>query len=152
MSDIALPIGKKFRSQGRTLGEGDFTLLTNLTWTFDTIHSDAQWMKENSRFGERILAGPCVLSVAIGLARTSRIFDVFAENGLRIIALLGFEDVRFTAPVLPGDTLRVESEIVEARPSSKENQYVIKVMDTVYKQTGERCMSAVRAMLFEKVR
>jgi acyl dehydratase len=33
------------------------------------------------------------------------------------LAFLGIDKVRFTAPVFIGDTIRVESEVIEVRPS-----------------------------------
>ena len=50
----------------------------------------------------------------------------------------GFEEFRWPRPVRPGDTLRVESEILEVRPSnSRPTQGVIKVRSTTYNQAGE---------------
>ncbi len=50
----------------------------------------------------------------------------------------GFEEFRWPRPVRPGDTLRVESEILEVRPSnSRPTQGLIKVRSTTYNQAGE---------------
>ena len=50
----------------------------------------------------------------------------------------GFEEFRWPAPVRPGDELRVESEILEVRPSqSRPTQGLIKVRTTTYNQRGE---------------
>ena len=143
-----LPLGKKFVSKGRTIGEGDFTLLTNLTWTTSPIHADAQYMK-STQFGDRILAGPCVLSVVVGLSSTSGVQDALWDGKHRLVALLGFEDVRFLSPVLPGDTLTVESEIVDARPTKKANRGVLRIKDVARNQKGQVVMEGVRAELFE---
>ena len=145
-----LPLGEKFRSaQGRTLSEGDFSLLTNLTWTTSALHSDKEYMKRTP-FGERILAGPCVLALVLGLTRWSGLYQAFERCGLRTTALLGYEEVRFTAPVLPGDTLTSESEILDARQTKNPSRAVVKVRDTGYKQTGEKVMEGTRLMLMER--
>ena len=50
----------------------------------------------------------------------------------------GFEKLRWPLPVRPGDELRVESEILEVRPSkSHPQQGLIKVRTTTLNQNGE---------------
>ena len=64
-------------------------------------------------FGERILPEACVLSTTIGLANTSRIRGLMADHGFKLVAE-PIENVRFTSVVYPGDTIKVESEILDA--------------------------------------
>ena len=50
----------------------------------------------------------------------------------------GFEELRWPLPVRPGDELRVESEVLEVRPSkSHPEQGLIKVRTTTLNQNGE---------------
>ena len=50
----------------------------------------------------------------------------------------GFDDFRWPRPVRPGDELRVESEVLEIRPSkSRPDQGLIKVKTTTLNQNGE---------------
>jgi acyl dehydratase len=50
----------------------------------------------------------------------------------------GFEELRWPLPVRPGDELRVESEVLEVRPSkSRPQQGLIKVRTTTLNQNGE---------------
>jgi len=50
----------------------------------------------------------------------------------------GIEDFRWPRPVRPGDELRVESEVLEMRPSrSRPDQGLIKVRTTALNQDGE---------------
>ncbi len=50
----------------------------------------------------------------------------------------GFDDFRWPRPVRSGDELRVESEVLEVRPSkSRPDQGVIKVRTTTLNQNGE---------------
>jgi len=150
MKDIlgGIPYGEKRRSISRTIGEGDFSTLVNLNWTIGPIHTDREHMK-STEFGERILPGVCVLSTTIGLANTSRVRSLMAAQGLRLVALLGFESVRFTGPVYPGDTITVESEILDARPSSDPTRCVARLKDVTSRQTGEIVLEAVRTELYE---
>jgi acyl dehydratase len=50
----------------------------------------------------------------------------------------GFDEFRWPRPVRPGDELRVESEVLEVRPSkSRPNQGLVKVRMTTLNQYGE---------------
>jgi acyl dehydratase len=50
----------------------------------------------------------------------------------------GFDELRWPRPVRPGDELRVESEVLEVRPSkSRPGQGIIKVRTTTLNQNGE---------------
>lgn len=50
----------------------------------------------------------------------------------------GFDELRWPLPVRPGDELRVESEILEARPlKSRNDRGLIKVKTTTLNQHGE---------------
>jgi acyl dehydratase len=109
----------------------------NLNWTVGPIHADSEHMKSTA-FGERILPGVCVLSTTIGLANTSRIRGLMNEHGFKLVALLGFESVRFTSAVYPGDTITVESEILDARASSAPKRCVARLKDVTRRQTGDR--------------
>lgn len=61
---------------------------------------------------------------------------------------MGFEDFRWPKPVYPGDELRVESEVLEVRPSkSRPNQGLIKVRNTTLNQKGEAVQIAIGSLL-----
>jgi acyl dehydratase len=61
---------------------------------------------------------------------------------------LGFEEFRWPRPVRPGDQLRVESEVLEVRPSqSRADQGLIKVRTTTLNQDGEAVQVQVGTLL-----
>ena len=50
----------------------------------------------------------------------------------------GFDELRWPRPVRPGDELRVETEVLEVRPSkSRPEQGLVKVRTTTLNQNGE---------------
>jgi len=56
----------------------------------------------------------------------------------------GFDELRWPAPVRPGDELRVESEILEVRPlKSRADRGVVKVRTTTLNQRGEAVQVSV---------
>ena len=51
---------------------------------------------------------------------------------------IGFDEFRWPHPVRPGDELRLESEVIEVRPSkSRPEQGLIKVRTTTFNQDGK---------------
>lgn len=150
MGDITamVPIGATFKSQGRTLGEGDFTLITNLTWTTSELHANYEKMKD-TQFGERILAGPCVAAVVVGLSGTSDLHRALHQAGIRLVAMLGMEKVTFPSPVKPNDTLWCETEIVTARLTRNPKRGVLTMIDRGINQRGQVVSEATRNALFE---
>lgn len=61
---------------------------------------------------------------------------------------LGFEEFRWPRPVRPGDELRVESEVLEVRPSeSRLDHGLIKVKTTTLNQHGEAVQVLVGNLL-----
>ena len=66
---------------------------------------------------------------------------LLVEGGLPLaggIIGAGVEEVRWPRPVRPGDRLRVESEVLEVRPSrSRPDQGLAKIRTTALNQNGE---------------
>jgi acyl dehydratase len=88
---------------------------------------------KNSIFGQRIAHGMLTLSIASGLSlRTG------ARSPVEILAFLGMDNVRLLAPVFIGDTIRVESEVIEVRPSkSRLGAGILRFKNTVKNQRDE---------------
>jgi len=60
----------------------------------------------------------------------------------------GFDACRWPRPVRPGDELRVESEVLEVRPSqSRPDQGLIKVRTTTLNQHGEAVQSLIGTLI-----
>src|SRR5437016_11090346 len=71
-------------------------------------------------------------------ALTMRLLVESEFNPVGGIVGAGFEELRWPLPVRPGDELRVESEVLEVRPSkSHPQQGLIKVRITTLNQNGE---------------
>jgi 3-hydroxybutyryl-CoA dehydratase len=59
--------------------------------------------------------------------------DLFQDS---VIALVAIEKAQFLATVHPGDTIRTEVEVLEKRPTSKEDRGIVVFRDHVYNQNG----------------
>lgn len=144
---IEIPEGYGFsvRSRGRTITEGDFSLMTNLTWTTSEIHTNKELMAD-SDLGERLLAGGCVIAFALGLS-TPAIKPGLEERHIRLIAMLGYDAVRFKAPLRPGDTIYVESRLASLVSTSKPGRGAISFDDTLVDGAGRVICTYTRTQL-----
>ena len=105
------PVGRRFQTAGRTIGEGDFSTLTNLTWTNGPSHSDKEFMA--AKGGERQLAVPVIASVMVGLASKHWFTYVFRHEYQSAIVEANHLEIELHKPVEPGDTLRVDCEVLD---------------------------------------
>jgi acyl dehydratase len=129
-------VGEKATSPGRTVTEADIVMFAALSGDWSELHTNAEYMKD-SPFGERIAHGLLTLSIAYGLALRTR-----RKPPIDILAFLGIDKARFKVPVLIGDTVKVESEVIEARPSkSTPHAGILRFKNTVKNQRDESVAS-----------
>ena len=85
--------------------------------------------------------------IASGLQTIGLSFKLFVETGVLSACSLGspgLDEVRWRAPVRPGDTLRVVAEVLEARPStSKPDRGIVRILYTTLNQRGEVVASLI---------
>lgn len=108
MASIPLPIGAR-ASVSKTVSESDVYLFAGVTGDFAPNHVDAAHMAK-SAYGQRIAHGALIVGF---MSRASS--DVFAgyppaDDGATPVSL-GYDRVRFLAPVFFGDTVTVNYEI-----------------------------------------
>jgi len=145
-----LPIGIVERSRGRTISDGEFAVLTSMTWTTGQMHANKEFMKKRSQFGERILGGPVVVAVASGIQYQSHWHRFTEKYQVKAIAAVGV-DAKYRGPVFPGDTLYVDVCLADARPSkSRPGQGVLIFDDKVVNQRDELVLEMKRTLLFER--
>ena len=102
-------VGRVFRSPGCTLTESEIVSFA-LTYDPQPFHMDKEAARDTP-FGGLIASG--FQTLALG-------FRLFYQTGAIAGCSLGgsgVDELRWTAPVRPGDTLRVEVEVVEQQPS-----------------------------------
>lgn len=128
-------------TQGFTITETHLVNWASLTGDWLPLHMDSEYAS-STPFGGRLVHGPLTLSLALGLSTKSGLFD--PESA---IAWLGLDEVRATAPVRPGDTIKVKLEIVEARPTSKPGRGVIRIGYRVENQRAEVVLTFTNSLL-----
>jgi 3-hydroxybutyryl-CoA dehydratase len=102
-------LGESFVSPGRTVTETDLILFSGITGDWHLMHTNVEYARK-SQFGERIAHGMLILS--IGTALLFRLGDnvLFPKS---FIAFYGIDKLRFVKPVLIGDTISCQAEVVE---------------------------------------
>jgi len=99
----------------RTVTEADNVFFTALTHNPAALHLDEEYCREHTEFGTRVVNSCFTLGLMVGIS--------VAETTLgTTVANLGWDEVRFPKPVFHGDTLRVESDVIELRESKSRPQ------------------------------
>ena len=143
-------IGYKYTSPGRTLTEADFVQLHNLCWVISETHTNEEFAK-HTRFGSRILPGPCILAIALGLDNVGDFRLALRGEGKQLQALLEYEYVRFLTPVRPGDTVHLEIEVLEARDTKTAGRQIMRIKDHLVNQNGDTVLESVRKSIIGKI-
>jgi len=126
---------------GRTISEADNTWFALLTNNQHPLHSDAHYAAQ-TQHGQRVVLGPLVFSVGIGLT-------VAAVSG-RARANLEIEKIEHHLPTFNGDTLYSESTVLGVHESRQGDRGVGSVETRVRNQRGEVVMTFRRKVLVPK--
>lgn len=133
-------VGEVFKAPGFTLSEGQI-LEFALTYDPQPIHIDAQAAAQ-SPYGGLIASGFQTLGLCFRMVIQSGVFETVSMGGP------GIDELRFLAPVRPGDTIRAEAEILEVTPSrSKPDRGIMKIGYRGYNQHGDKVISFIVIML-----
>ena len=98
----------------RTVTEADNVFFTAMTHNPAQLHLDEEYCK-TTEFGTRIVNSLFTLGLMIGISVGETTLGTTVAN-------LGMDEVRFPKPVFHGDTLRIESEVLELRESKSRPQ------------------------------
>jgi 3-hydroxybutyryl-CoA dehydratase len=129
-------LGETQVTRARTITETDVVMFSMFSGDWYPLHTDQEYAKK-SPFGERIAHGMLVLSVMTGLVQL--------DPGY-IIAFYGMENVRFLAPTKIGDTIRVESKVVD-KVEKGEKAGVVSFLVEVKNQNEKTVASTIMKML-----
>ena len=127
----------------RTVTETDNVLFTTMTMNPAPMHLDADYASR-SEFGRPLVNSMFTVALVVGLSVPELTLGT-------IVAQLGMTDISFPAPVFHGDTIRVETEVVEARESKSRPQAGIVVFEhRAYNQRDELVCRARRTGLMHR--
>lgn len=139
-----LEVGQRIRHvQGRTITEADNTLFCAMTMNTQPLHLNADFAAQ-SMYGQRIVNGLLTLALAVGLS----VPDLTEGT---VVANLGYDQVVHPNPVFHGDTLYVESEVLEKRESrSNPERGIVRLKHVGRKPDGTIAVEFERTVLFLK--
>lgn len=121
----------------KTISESDIYLFAGITGDLAPNHVNEAFMKETS-YGTRIAHGVLILGFAS--TATTLFLKASGLNGVSV----GYNRVRFTAPVFIGDTIEVDYVFREM--DEEKNRGFSDV--TVRNQDGEVCLVAEHVLAF----
>lgn len=119
--------GQEFATMARTVTESDVVTFVGLGGFFEEIWLDARKSQRDNLYPGRLVPGYLTLVLAEGL---------FVLTGCmhNAVGLLGLTDLRFTAPVMCGDTIRCSVSITNARPTKNPSRGLIECNHSVINQ------------------
>jgi acyl dehydratase len=137
-------IGQKFEHGiRRTITEADNVLFSAMTHNPAPLHLDAEYMK-GTEFGEPIVNSTLTLAFMIGISVGDTTIGTTVAN-------LGMDEVRFPAPLFHGDTIHIETEVLEVRESkSRPDNGIVVFAHRAFNQNDELVGECKRSALMLK--
>lgn len=136
-------VGQVHTTMGRTLTESDVMTFVGFTGVWEEIFVNAEYAREQTIFGRRVVPGLCILVVVEGLY----VLTGHTHHGR---AFLGLDELRIVAPVTCGDTIRAQVTVEAVRPSAKrEGHGVMTLRHRVLNQVDAEVMSYKTVRLME---
>jgi acyl dehydratase len=128
-------IGARYQTLARTVSETDIVTFVNLCGFNEPLFMDMEYVKKASVFGRRAAPGALTFSLSEGL-----IMQTGLIHGTGMAYLGG--DLKIVAPVLEGDTIRVEIEVIDKRETKKTDRGIVTYRHRVLNQRDEVVLEA----------
>ena len=127
---------------GRTITDTDNVWFTLLTMNTHPAHFDYEFAK-STEFGKPLVCSPLTVALMVGMS--------VSDLSQKAVANLGWDNIKLSHPLFPGDTLYAESEVLETRESSSRPEQGIVTVKTIGKnQHGDVISTFNRTMLIWK--
>ncbi|MDO9526972.1 MAG: MaoC family dehydratase [Gemmobacter sp.] len=140
-----LEVGRVFQHEiRRTVTETDNVWFSAITHNPAYLHLDEEYCRTQTEFGQRLVNSAFLLALMVGISVGETTLGTAVAN-------LGWDEVRFPKPTFHGDTIRVETEVVELRESrSRPDQGIVTFLHRAYNQRGELVAHCKRSGLQRK--
>ena len=124
-----LPVGRRFRTIGRTVTEADITNFVNCTGMVEVLFTNTEFLREESDIKQRLAPAALSYCFAEGLL----VQATMQHTGFAFLHM----DFNVEKPVFAGDTIHVECEVIEARLSrNRPGRGLVRTRNQVVKQDG----------------
>ena len=122
-----LPVGRQFKTIGRTITETDITNFINCTGMVEVLFTDLEFLARERDTKQRLAPAALVYAFAEGLLVQS----TMQHTGLAFLHM----ELSVESPVFAGDTVHAECEVIEARRSrSRSDRGLVRTRVRVVKQ------------------
>jgi acyl dehydratase len=136
-------VGESFETRGVTLTESG---IIDFAMSYDPqpFHIDVEAARR-SNYGGLIASGFQTLALGFRMVLETGIFRACSMGSP------GFDELRWRRPVRPGDTLHVESEVVEKKPSSsRPDRGILRMAYRIKNQNGEEVLTFLSMHLLKR--
>ncbi|WP_418271752.1 MaoC/PaaZ C-terminal domain-containing protein [Intestinimonas sp.] len=132
-------IGREYTSQGRTITEADVVNFAGVSGDFNPLHTDEEFGKAN-QFGKRIAHGALGFIISTGLNN---------QMGIAEGTTIAFIEctVKYTAPLLIGDTVHIVVIPTEVIHSSKPGKGILKQLVKLVNQDERVIMESNQTLM-----
>lgn len=115
----------------RTITEADNVFFSAMTHNPAALHLDEEYCRTQTEYGQRLVNSCLTLSFMVGISVGETTMGTAVAN-------LGWDEVRFPKPLFHGDTIHIETEILETRPSkSRPGQGIVVFEHRAFNQRDE---------------
>ena len=128
-----LPVGRKFKTVGRTITETDVVNFVSVTGMLEVLFTNTEFLREQSAIKGRVAPGALVFTLIEGLLTQATMQGVgFAFLNMEL-------DIK--GPTFVGDTIHAECEVIECRASKgRPGLGLVRTRNRVVKQDGTEVM------------
>ena len=140
-----LKIGQVFQHPiRRTITETDNVWFSAITHNPALLHLDEEYCRTQTEYGQRLVNSCFTLGLMVGISVGDTTLGTTIAN-------LGWDEVRFPKPLFHGDTVRVETEVIELRESkSRPDAGIVTFMHRAFNQKNELVAHCKRSGLQRK--
>lgn len=138
-------LSEQFITLRRTLDQCDIAAFAGLSGDYYPLHTDETYAKTTSFHG-RIAHGLLTLAAVSGLWHRLGLYDDRTDHTL--IAFYGIDNLRFTAPVKPGDTIGAKLTITDKRDRGRNG--LVSFLNEVTNQDDKSVLVFTAHLLFKK--
>lgn len=124
-----LKVGDLFRTFGRTVTETDIVNFVTSVGMLESLFLDAEYRAAHSAIAERPAPAALVYAIAEGLTLNA----TGQGTGLAFLHM----ELNVERPVMQGDTIHVEIEVIEVRAAKKDNRGLVRTRNSIVNQRGE---------------
>ena len=136
-------VGEEITTSCITITDAHLVNWAGLTMDFYPLHMDEEYAKKTT-FQSRIAHGPLIFAMAVGLVGMTGIY------GDSILAWLGVENLKMSAPVRIGDTIWVYAKVKEKRETKNPSRGIIKFFWEIKNQRDDTVMTLYYILMMHR--